>query len=198
MRDRRDQAKLAQESNDDDLLSDIAAGSERAFTLLVARYADRVGQLAIRYTFNEADAQDIAQDVFLRVWQTADRWQPGTAQFSTWLHRATVNACIDHHRRKKRWSWLGLDNDGETEIAQFADPNIGAEEQMLGQEALSIAQSAIEALPVKQGMALTLSTGEGLSNQEIASAMGLSIGAVEQLLVRARRSLRNALTGHEK
>lgn len=184
---------MPREHTDDELLRAAAGGSERAFGLLVSRHLDRVRRVAQGYVANAADADDIAQDVFLSVWRNAAKWEAGEARFSTWLFRVTANRCIDHMRRRRLKSWVGLDKV-EAVMANDDDP----ERTLSGRGELALAAAAVKALPDRQRMALLLSVVAGLANPEIAQTMQISTGAVEQLLVRARRTLRDQATGRER
>ncbi|MEO1199815.1 MAG: sigma-70 family RNA polymerase sigma factor [Pseudomonadota bacterium] len=170
------------------LMVAVAKGDERAFATLVAQNLDRVHGLAVRFTGNQADAEDIAQEAFLRVWRSADRWQPGKAKVSTWLHRIVMNLCIDRSRRAKRRR-----HDDLAEADQIADPTPGADRDHMGRVAVEMARQEIAALPERQRAALLLSVVTGHSNPEIGEILGMSVGAVEQALVRARRKLREKL-----
>jgi RNA polymerase sigma-70 factor (ECF subfamily) len=172
---------------DDDLLAAVAGGDERAFSRLVARHGPRIHALARRHFGSGADADDVAQEVFWRVWRHAGKWQPGTAQFSTWLYRVAVNLCLD---RRRRGSPASVDD-----MPDIADPGADAEQSLGARQALAMTYALIAELPDRQRMALLLSVHDELSNAQIAAAMDLSEGAVEQLLVRARRSLRDASRG---
>ncbi|MFZ2102811.1 MAG: sigma-70 family RNA polymerase sigma factor [Oricola sp.] len=180
---------MARGDTDDELLRAAADGSERAYGLLVSRHLDRVRRVARGYTGSAADADDIAQEVFLSVWRNAGRWRAGEARFSTWLYRVTANRCIDHMRRARFRSWIGLDRI-EALVASDDDP----ERELAGRGELALAARAVAALPDRQRMAILLSVSAGLANPAIAETMGVSTGAVEQLLVRARRVLRENLS----
>src|SRR5262245_21043954 len=91
--------------------------------MLVTRHCDRVRALALRFTGNAADADDVAQVGFLAAWRELPRWHAGQARFSTWLYRVTLNRCIDLSRRRRVRAWLSLEA-----VAEPADDAVGADE----------------------------------------------------------------------
>lgn len=178
--------------SDDRLLARVADGDQRAFAELVSRHGERARALALRYTGNAADADDIMQHAFWAAWRGAAGWQTGRAQFSTWLHRVVVNRCIDKSRRKAVRSWLPL---GDATEPASADPD--AEAIVDARHRLDAVRRDIVGLPPRQRAVLLLSVMQERSNQEIADMMNMSVGAVEQALVRARRRLREKMRDRE-
>lgn len=174
---------------DDDaqLLQAVAAGDRRAFERLSRRHLDRSYAVALRMTANRADAEDVVQEVFLRLWQRPEAWRPGQAQFSTWLYRVVVNRCLDLKRKPK-----GAALDA---IAEPEDPRPGAEADLVAAERQRALNDAVAALPERQRAAIALTYTAGLKNTEAASALDISVKALEALLVRAKRELREALAG---
>jgi RNA polymerase sigma-70 factor (ECF subfamily) len=138
-------------------------------------------------TGSRADAQDVVQDVFLRLWQRPDAWRPGQAQFSTWLYRVVVNRCLDLKRRPK-----GTDLDS---VEEPQAPDANAEDSLLDAERSRALDDAVNHLPERQRAAIVLTYTAGLRNAEAASAMDISVKAFEALLVRAKRELRDFLAG---
>lgn len=175
---------MAIDTDDEALAKAVARGNERAFGLLVARHIGRVRAIANGYLGSAADADEVAQDVFVTVWRNAGQWRAEKGRFSTWLHRVTVNRCIDRHRARRRPA-VPIE-DVAHGLAAADDP----ERALAGRQALGEVRQAIGALPDRQRLALLLSVSAGLANAEIAQTMGISRGAVEQLLVRARSTLR--------
>ncbi len=149
----------------------IAEGHELAFQLLMRR-------------LGAADAEDVVQEAWLRVWTTAARWRP-TAAFKTWLYRVLVNLCLDRRRRRDH---AALDG-----IAEPADDAPDATMTIEATETARIVAAAIAELPERQRAALVLSYYEGLSNAECATVLDATVAGVEALLVRARRALRVSL-----
>lgn len=177
------------ESVDDDaqLLRAVADGDRAAFNRLSQRHLDRAFGVALRMTGNRADAEDVVQEVFLRLWQRPEAWRPGQAQFSTWLYRVVVNRCLDLKRRPK-----GAALDA---IEEPQDPKPSAESSLVDAARHKALKDAMAKLPERQRAALTLTYTAGLKNAEAASALEISVKALEALLVRAKRELRDALAG---
>lgn len=172
---------------DAELLRAVAGGDRSAFDRLSRRHLDRAYGVALRMTGSRADAEDVVQDVFLRLWQRPDAWRPGQAQFSTWLYRVVVNRCLDLKRRPK-----GTDLDS---VEEPQDPDANAEDSLLDAERSRALDGAVNQLPERQRAAIVLTYTAGLRNAEAASAMDISVKAFEALLVRAKRELRDFLAG---
>jgi RNA polymerase sigma-70 factor (ECF subfamily) len=172
---------------DAELLRAIAGGDRAAFDRLSRRHLDRAYGVALRMTGSSADAQDVVQDVFLRLWQRPDAWRPGQAQFSTWLYRVVVNRCLDLKRRPK-----GADLES---VEEPQAPDANAEDRLLDAERARALDGAVNRLPERQRTAIVLTYTAGLRNAEAASAMEISVKAFEALLVRAKRELRDHLAG---
>jgi len=162
----------------------VARGDERAFQLLSRRHLPAMLGLARRILGNAAEAEDVAQEAFLRVWTHAPRWQP-LAQFRTWLTRVVVNLCLD---RKRRAPWVELEAAGD-----IVDPAPSAGEKAESDERERMLATAVEKLPARQRSAIVLTYGEGMSNAQVAEVLDTSVSAVETLLVRAKQNLRRAL-----
>lgn len=162
-------------------------GPGDAFAVLMDRHLDRTLALATRILGNRSTAEDVAQEAFLRVWKTAADWQPGRARFTTWLYRVTVNLCLDI-RRRPAFAVLELVDDPPDP----AEDAVSAIERRQRQDLL---EREIAGLGDRQRAALALSYAGGLSNAEAAEVLEISVGALEGLLVRARRRLRERLAG---
>lgn len=172
---------------DAELLRAIAGGDRSAFDRLSRRHLDRAYGVALRMTGSRADAEDVVQDVFLRLWQRPEAWRPGQAQFSTWLYRVVVNRCLDLKRRPK-----GTDLDS---VEEPQAPDANAEDSLLDAERSRALDGAVKQLPERQRAAIVLTYTAGLRNAEAASALDVSVKAFEALLVRAKRELRDHLAG---
>src|SRR5215510_8090803 len=174
------------DDSDEALMARVAGGDERAFQLLSRRHLPAMLGLARRILGNAAEAEDVAQEAFMRVWTHAPRWQP-LAQFRTWLTRIVTNLCLD---RKRRAPWVELEAAGD-----IVDPALGAGDKIEGDERERMLTAAIEKLPLRQRSAIVLTYGEGMSNAQVAEILATSVSAVETLLVRGKQNLRRALGG---
>ncbi len=167
----------------------VAAGDRVALAELVQRHHERVWRLAYRCARQREEAEDIAQDAFVRLWRAAGRYQP-TARFTTWLYRIVINLCLDAKRRRGR------------QPLRLADAPAQAGEQqrdaMVEDEMARRVRQAIDQLPDRQRTALVLHRYQDLSHQQIAEATGWSVKAVESLLVRAYAALRQSLADLEQ
>ena len=178
---------------DDDLLARIAAGSQGALAQLIARHGRGLRIFATRYLGNPSDAEDVVQDVFITVWKNADRFDPQKARISTWLYKITANRCIDQRRRRFLRSFIGLDDLDSDPASEAPD----AEARVSNRQELLIVRDGIAALPQRQRMALLLKVVADLDVPAITEVMGTSVGSTEQLLVRARRGLRDHMAAHD-
>lgn len=176
------------EEGDEALAALIAAGDQRAFGEIVRRHGGRLRALALRFTGGAAEADDIVQETFLSFWRTASRWQPNGPPLGAYLTRIAINRAIDGDRRRRVRRFFGLE-----EAADVADPEPAADDRLAGRRALAAVARDLAGLPARQRAAILLAAAGERSNTEIGEALGLSEGAVEQLLVRARRTLRMRL-----
>jgi RNA polymerase sigma-70 factor (ECF subfamily) len=174
------------EPQDNELMAAAGAGDERAFNRLVARHGPRIFAVARRYLGAETDAEEVTQEVFWRAWRAAPRWRPGKARLTTWLHAVTAHLAIDRGRRRRRRG-----TEPPEALEEIADAAVPQDARMGDRQELAAMTAAIAGLADRQRLALILSVQQGLANRDIAAALGLSEGAVEQLLVRARRRLRD-------
>ena len=171
---------------DNALMQAVAQANQKAFSILMRRHVPTMVALARRITLNVSDADEIVQEAFLRVWVNAPRWDvDGTALFRTWLHRIVTNLAIDR-RRKPQSSPLEAAGDPPDPLKDTAGDLERSDEAQQVRRALA-------QLPPRQRAAIALCYLEEMTAMEAAKILGLSTGATEALLVRARRSLRNIL-----
>jgi RNA polymerase sigma-70 factor, ECF subfamily len=174
---------------DCELLDRLAANDEAAFRCLVERHIDRAYAIALRILGSRADAEDVVQDTFLKIWTRRGEWQQGRAKFSTWLYRVVTNRCIDLRRRPRT-------EDVEA-VPEPADKQPDAVSAMQRSEVLNMLEEAMNLLPEQQRIAVILSYHEDMSNAEIAEVMETTIAAVESLLKRGRQQLKKILRRNE-
>ena len=173
------------------LMARMASSDQAALARLITLYGRGMRIVATRYIGDAAAAEDIVQEAFLRAWTEARRFDPARGSAAAWLYRIAINLCIDQQRRRRLVRFFGL--DGEADVTETDDP--GAEQIVQGRQNLARVRRQIAALPGPQRMAILLSAVAGMDGAEIAATMDRSRGSVEQLLVRARRTLRLGLEG---
>lgn len=176
----------------------LKQGDEGAFRAMVETWQDMVYNTALGIVQVPADAEDIAQEVFVQVYQSVGSFK-GDSKFSTWLYRITVTKSLDLERRKKRKkrfafvkSLFGDDNQVQVHPPDFQHPGVKLDKK----EDAAILMGAIKKLPENQRIAFTLHKVEGLSYQEVSDVMQASISSVESLMHRAKTNLRKMLEDH--
>jgi RNA polymerase sigma-70 factor (ECF subfamily) len=187
---RRSSEKASEQSQNGDaldrsLMARVVERDRSAFTMLAERHATVALGLAQRIVRNAADAEDVVQESLTRLWVFADRWNPEAARFSSWFYRIVTNQAISRLRRK------GMDSIEN--IDEPSDSAPGPHAELAGREIGREIDSAMNRLPDRQRAAIALCYDQGLSCAEAAEAMDVSVGTMESLLFRARRSLREWL-----
>lgn len=173
-----------------DLLARSAAGEAAAFRILTERHIASVTGIARRMLRDDAEAEDVAQEAFLRLWRAGSSLEIGNAGVRPWLRRVVSNLCIDRVRGRKRLTVV----EELPEQAESPRQQAVLEER----EMQARVDAALKKLPERQRLALTLFQFEGLSQSEVGAEMGISDEAVESLLARARRQLRSELQAEWK
>jgi RNA polymerase sigma-70 factor, ECF subfamily len=191
--------------SDDELVARARGKDVAAFEELIGRHEEKVYRLAMRFTRNETDAREILQDTFLSAWRNLDGFQ-GKAQFASWLYRVAVNAALMLLRSQRRHPQVAVDDvapEALGEAAQQAGPmGLGAgtdwskrpDENFQSSELRGYIQSAVDGLPETQRSVFLLRDVDGLSTEETADLLGLSVPTVKTRLHRARLALREAIT----
>jgi len=171
----------------------VADGNTTAFEKLVERHQALVAGTVARMLSSNSDVEDIAQQVFVRVWKSAGRYVP-RAKFTTWLLKITRNLVFNEMRRAKRHPRVPVQIEPEAEEMPLKDEATATPDATLLQAELQSAiETAITLLPETQRMALVLRRYEELSYEEISDVLDLSVPAVKSLLFRARTELRERL-----
>ena len=185
------------ENTDTNLMLLIKNGDQQAFRELVERHKLSILNLCLRFTNNKEDAEDLAQDVFIRIFQAASKYEIKAA-FTTWLYRITINHCLNYRRRKKILHFFSLDHSNNSQNqANYRIPEFTAQERpdsdFETKEVQKYVQQAIQSLPENQKIVMILSRYHDLSYKEIATVLDTTVSAVESRLHRAKENLRKKL-----
>ena len=197
------QSKTTETAVSDELALVQAAkqGDVGAFEQLVKRYDRNIFRIAQHITQNREDAEDVVQDAFLKAYENLDQFQ-GNSKFYTWLVRIAVNESLMKLRRRKTSKTVSMDEDVETEEGsmprEFADWSPNPEQQYGQSELGDILRKTIQGLPTSFRTVFVLRDVEGLSTEETAEMLSLSIPAVKSRLLRARLQLRERLNRYFK
>jgi RNA polymerase sigma factor (sigma-70 family) len=182
-----------EDTEDVRLMRLVAGGDTSAFEKVIERHQALVAGTAARMLGSNSDVEDIAQQVFIRVWKSARRYVP-RAKFTTWLLKITRNLVFNELRRSKRRAQVPLQSEpGAEEIPLKDETNPAPDASLLEDELQRAIEEAIMQLPESQRMALVLRRYEQLSYEEIAEVLDLSVPAVKSVLFRARTELRSRL-----
>lgn len=169
----------------------VLNGNAQAFSEIVDRYRDFVFGMALRFTGDRSDAQDVSQEIFLRIYGNLHRFN-GKSKFSTWLYRISYNLCIDWTRKHRRdRHTAGFEDIGQ----EIADSRAGPEDAYLEAQRRRELQNAINGLKEKYRNILILFYFQGLAYETIGEILKIPVKTVETRLYRARKQLRSELTG---
>jgi RNA polymerase sigma-70 factor (ECF subfamily) len=178
---------------DSDLISRAAGGDAAAFQLLVERHRSMVYRVAYQFAGNHHDAEDIAQEVFIKVYRSLDRFRQD-AQLSSWMYRIVMNACIDHRRRHSPAGAAPFGEEAEQKMLNTPEETPGPEERAYGGELGEVLEAEIARLPEGQRIVFVMRHHQGLKLSEIARGLNLAEGTVKRQLHAAVHRLRQALT----
>src|SRR5467141_286808 len=183
-----------EDADDVRLMQLVGGGDTRAFEKLVERHQTLVAGTVARMLGSNSDVEDIAQQVFIRVWKSARRYVP-RAKFTTWLLKITRNLVFNELRRTKRHAHVPLQSEPGAEDPPLKDElTLGPDVSLLETELQQTIEEAILQLPETQRMALVLRRYEQLSYEQIGEVLDLSVPAVKSVLFRARSELRTRLS----
>jgi len=178
---------------DADLISRAAGGDPAAFQRLVEEHRSLVYRVAFQFAGNHHDAEDIAQDVFIKVYRSLDRFRRD-AQFTSWIYRIVMNACIDHRRRHSS-SWAApFGEEAEHRMANTPEEGPGPEATAYAGELGGVLEAEVNRLPNGQRIVFVMRHHQGLKLAEIAESLGLAEGTVKRQLHGAVHRLRAALS----
>ncbi len=180
------------------LMARVKAGDDEAFNTLMQRHEKTVVNLVYRFTGNREIAQDLAQEVFLRIYRASSRFE-ARAKFFTYLYKVTLNLCRNQRAKAQRRQTTSLNQprrgkgDDELPLRELEDPVGSAEEQVSRIELANMVRVAVDSLPEQQREAVVLQRFHGLAYEEIADALNLSVPAVKSRIHRAKLNLKDKL-----
>lgn len=187
------------EKTDEALMLACGQGDEAAFSILLSRHQNRVYGTVVKMIGSGPDAEDVAQEIFIRVHKAAPSYRP-EAKFTTWLYTICRNCVFTHCKRAKRHRAEPLEwnlEEGGASETPYADPAVQApSKELLDREMAGRINAALTSLPENQRLALVLRQYEQLDYEEIARVLGTTVSSVKSLLFRARDTLRNELKAY--
>ena len=184
--------------NENEQIQNIKNGDKNAFRDFVDTYKKFVINICFKYVNNEDDANDIAQEVFIEVYRTIGKFR-GDSKISTWLYRISTNWSLNFLRDNKKYSSLESYSKDQNYILNVSSDSIpNPEQNTLNNEKANILDKAINSLPDNQKAAFILNKKDDLSYLEISRILGLSVKAVESLIVRAKKNLQKLLINYYK
>ncbi|HEX4759140.1 MAG TPA: sigma-70 family RNA polymerase sigma factor [Terracidiphilus sp.] len=175
----------------------LAAGDESAFNFLVEKHHRPVIHFLYRMVRNQAVAEELAQEVFLRVYRARDSYR-AEAKFSTWLYRIATNLAVNHardtkHERTAQTVYLDAPDEETGTTPDVADDEPSAEQQLMTNERMTAIRKHVMALPERQRMAVLMHKYQGMDYRQIGEVLKLSESATKSLLFRAYQTLRDTL-----
>jgi RNA polymerase sigma-70 factor (ECF subfamily) len=188
------------ERTDADIMLAVAAGDEAGYNYLVGKYHRQIIHFLFRMVRNEAVAEELAQEVFLRVYRSRDSYR-AEAKFSTWLYRIATNLAVNHARDTKyerTAQTVNLDEpDAESGTTpEVADDDLNVEQRMLREERMAAIRAQVAALPERQRMAVLMHKYQEMDYRQIGEVLKLSESATKSLLFRAYQTLRESLKAY--
>jgi RNA polymerase sigma-70 factor, ECF subfamily len=175
------------EEDDRRIIEQVLAGSESAFRQILDQHTQRIFNYVRRMTSNSMEAEDIAQETFIRFWTSRDRFDPDRVKLTTWLHRIAHNLCVDYFRRRQQ---------EEKQLPAPSDSQSSQESPDTDYELsirAAVVHKALMALPERQRSAIVLCHYQNVSQQDAAHILELSVDALESLLRRGRSKLKQIL-----
>jgi RNA polymerase sigma-70 factor (ECF subfamily) len=178
---------------DAELIARAAGGDPAAFQRLVEQHRAMVYRVACQFAGNHYDAEDIAQDVFIKVYRSLPKFRQDS-QFTSWIYRIAMNACIDHRRRQTAGGAVPVAEEAEQKMENTPEERPGPETSAYAGELGNVLEAEIRRLPPGQRIVFVMRHHEGLKLGEIASALGLAEGTVKRQLHAAVHRLRAVLS----
>ena len=187
-------SNVRMDKNDHATIQAVLAGDKEAYGTLVVRHSQTLFRVAFRITGNEADADDVVQEAFLRGYRKLEGFE-SRANFGTWIYRIAIHCALDRvrHRRGDEIRRVGETNDPELDQLQVADETAGPERLVLSGEIGSMQQAALSSLTVMERTAFVMRHMEDCTTAEIGAALGMDANAAKQAVFRAVQKLRRRL-----
>jgi len=189
-----------EKTTNEDLIGRVRLGNKHAFEVLIRRHQRSVLNFIFRFMGNRTDAEDLTQEVFLRIWKVAGTYKP-EAKFTTWLYRIATNLCINKQRSirirrlfAKSYSEEQRRGSKDSFIIGEGTELLTPEDHLIDSEQSVQLLNALNELPTNQRLTIVLKIYDEMSYQEISQIMDRSISAVDSLLIRAKKNLRKKLT----
>ena len=188
---------VLEQLSDAEVMLRVAKGDDAAFDYLVEKFRRPIISFMYRTTHNQATAEELAQEVFLRVYRSRESYE-ASAKFTTWLYRIATNLAVNnardtkHERAENQVSLDEPDEESGTTM-DVADTRMTVEQQILRDERMKAIRKVVEALPERQRMAVLMHKYQNMDYKEIATVLKLSESATKSLLFRAYESLRESL-----
>jgi RNA polymerase sigma-70 factor (ECF subfamily) len=194
-------AEPDEKTTNENLMGRVRLGNKHAFEVLIRRHQQSVLNFIFRFMGNRTDAEDLTQEVFLRIWKAAGTYKP-EAKFTTWLYRIATNLCINKQRAIRIRRLFAKSHSQEQRRGSKDSFIIGEgaelltpEDHLIDSEQSVQLLNALNELPTSQRLTIVLKIYDEMSYQEISQIMDRSISAVDSLLIRAKKNLRKKLTG---
>ncbi len=190
-----------EKTTNEDLMGRVRLGNKHAFEVLIHRHQQSVLNFIFRFMGNRTDAEDLTQEVFLRIWKAAGTYK-SEAKFTTWLYRIATNLCINKQRAIRIRRLFAKSHSQEQRRGSKDSFIIGEgaelltpEDHLIDSEQSVQLLNALNELPTSQRLTIILKIYDEMSYQEISQIMDRSISAVDSLLIRAKKNLRKKMTG---
>ena len=181
-----------QKNNDRDLINRFKSGDKSAFESIILNYQDRIYNLCLYMLGSKHDAEDAAQDTFFKAYRSLNDFKPNASLY-TWLYRIAVNTCIDYKRKPLLESLFRRSDTGEEMVIEHPSDSPSPEKEYESKQIQGALQEALRKLSPKLRAAIVMKEMEGLSYEEIADTLDVSIGTVKSRISRARDELRTLL-----
>lgn len=179
---------------DAEILDEVRAGNTRAYALLVDRHKDRALTLALRFVGNRQEAEELAQDAFLKAFRNLSQFR-GEAKFGTWFYRILYNLCMSRLRRRMSAPlMLDVSDEAVLDLLAAEEESVGLEERFESSDLLRFLSLEVDALPPQYKSAVTLYYVQEMSYEEIAAVMDIPMGTVKTCLFRGRNLLKKKIS----